>query len=161
MPSCSFMDYNTYITWKHLEKNFGPTFQVRLKNMHLTPWLLIHVHIFAVCSCPRWQLIDHTNLNRVIIFLTKIQIFYIKENVLKYKSYKCWQFYHSIKLSGQNVELITYIVDSTVEYDWQGRMISTKQTHMVVQCWAGVVNDWLTFDYQGATSWVCSTWALV
>ena len=31
MPSCSFMDYNTYITWKHLEKNFGPTFQVRPK----------------------------------------------------------------------------------------------------------------------------------
>ena len=31
MPSCSFMDYNTYITWKHLEKNFGPLFQVRPK----------------------------------------------------------------------------------------------------------------------------------
>ena len=31
MPSCSFMEYNTYITWKHLEKNFGPTFQVRPK----------------------------------------------------------------------------------------------------------------------------------
>ena len=31
MPSGSFMEYNTYITWKHLEKNFGPTFQVRPK----------------------------------------------------------------------------------------------------------------------------------
>ena len=31
MPSCSFMEYNTYITWKHWEKNFGPTFQVRPK----------------------------------------------------------------------------------------------------------------------------------
>ena len=24
MPSCSFMDYNTYITWKHLEKTLDP-----------------------------------------------------------------------------------------------------------------------------------------
>ena len=31
LPSCSFMEYNTYITWKHWEKNFGPTFQVRPK----------------------------------------------------------------------------------------------------------------------------------
>ena len=45
MPSCSFMDYNTYITWKHLEKNFGPTFQVRPKICIWPPdyfvvWLL-------------------------------------------------------------------------------------------------------------------------
>ena len=35
MPSRGFIEYNTYIIWKHWEKNFGPTFQVQL----LAPWL--------------------------------------------------------------------------------------------------------------------------
>ena len=38
MPSRGFIENNTYITWKHWEKNFGPTFQVQL----LAPWLLIN-----------------------------------------------------------------------------------------------------------------------
>ena len=36
MPSRGFIENNTYITWKHWEKNFGPTFQVQL----LAPWLI-------------------------------------------------------------------------------------------------------------------------
>ena len=35
MPSRGFIECNTYIIWKHWEKNFGPTFQVQL----LAPWL--------------------------------------------------------------------------------------------------------------------------
>ena len=47
-PSRGFIEYNTYIIWKHWEKNFGPTFQVQL----LAPWLQSH-HARMVCSAGK------------------------------------------------------------------------------------------------------------
>ena len=56
MPSRGFIEYNTHITLKHREKNFGPTFQVQL----LAPWLLCNILVyvctmkFLLCDAQDW-----------------------------------------------------------------------------------------------------------
>ena len=75
------------------------------------PNFTIHDHIFAMYSCPRLHFIDPTNINRANhFFLISFRGLpsYIKDDILKYKSSNFDSFIIFNKLSGLNVELITY-----------------------------------------------------
>ena len=71
----------------------------------------IHAHIFAVYSCPRLHFIDPTNINRAKYFF---HIFFQRAPILILKriywsiSPQILTALSSFKLSGLNVEFITY-----------------------------------------------------
>ena len=90
----------------------------------------IHAHIFAVYSCPRLHFIDPININRAThffhIFLEGSHL-NIKEDILKYTSPNFDSFIIFLKLSGLNVELITYTKN---DISWEHRGVSSPPQYL-------------------------------